>query len=110
MEDANGGIDSESLSIDGFTTAEIGYHCELMNESGLINTIDTQTMGDVFPTFFIKRLTSKGHDFTDSARSDTLWQKAMTTISATAGGVTIDVMIRYLKQQAYSALGMQQEP
>jgi hypothetical protein len=100
------GLDSESITIDGYSPAQIGYHCELMNESGLISTIDTQCLSSQFPTFFINRLTSKGHDFVDVARSDTLWQKAKTTISSTVGGVTIDVMIRFLKAQALSALGL----
>lgn len=77
-----------------------------MNESRLIDTYDTQTLSSEFATFHIKRLTSKGHDFVDAARSDTIWNKARATIAATVGGVSIDVLTRYLKSQALSALGL----
>ena len=107
VEAAGDGIDSEDIRIAGYSDAQIGYHCELMDESGLIDTISTQTLSSDFATFQIKRLTSKGHDFVDAARNDTLWNKAKTTIAATVGGVTIDVMIRYLKSQALAALGME---
>lgn len=109
VESADDGLDSEDIQVEGFTASQIGYHCDLMNESGLIDTIDTQTMSSDFATFHIKRLTSKGHDFVDAARSDTIWNKARATIAATVGGVTIDVMIRYLKSQAMAALGMPTE-
>ena len=106
VEAADDGLDSETLVINGYTASQIGYHCELMNESGLIDTIDTQTLGSEFATFHIRRLTSKGHDFADAARNDTIWNKAKATIASTVGGVTIDVMIRYLKSQAMAALGL----
>ena len=80
-----------------------------MNESGLINVIDTSTMGRKISTFQINRLTSKGHDFVDAARSDTIWNKAKTKIASSVGGVAIDVMIRYLTLQASKTLGMSSE-
>jgi hypothetical protein len=106
VEAAIEGVDSEAIVINGYSDAQVAYHCELMNESKLIDTIDTQTFDSKFSTFHINRLTSKGHDFVDAARNDTLWNKAKSTIASTVGGVTIDVMIRYLKSQALAALGM----
>jgi hypothetical protein len=106
VESASSGIDSESLQIPNYSAEQIAYHCDLMNESGLLDTIDTQTMDSAFATFHIRRLTSKGHDFIDSARNETLWNKAKTTIASTVGGVTIDVLMKYLKSQAMATLGL----
>jgi preprotein translocase subunit SecF len=109
VETAEEGIDSEDIHIEGYSNAQIAYHCELMNESQLIDAIDTQTLSSEYATFQINRLTSKGHDFVDAARSDTIWNKAKATITATVGGVSIDVFIRFLKAQALSALGLPPE-
>lgn len=108
VEASDDDIDSETLAIDGYDEAQIGYHCDLMNESGLIHTVSTRTLGaeTTFATFYIQRLTSKGHDFVDAARNNTIWNKATATVASTVGGVTIDVMIRYLKFQAMTALGL----
>ena len=106
IEDAKSPFDSKSLHIDGYTEEQIAYHCELMNESGLFHAIDVSHLQSKFAEFQINRLTSKGHDFTDAARSDTIWKKATTTIATTVGGVTIDILIQYLKAQALSALGL----
>jgi len=106
VESAKDGIDSESIHIPAYTPSQIGYHCDLMNDSSLIDTYSTQTLSSEFATFHINRLTSKGHDFADAARNETIWNKAKSTISSTVGGVTIDIMIRYLKAQALNALGL----
>jgi hypothetical protein len=106
IEDSSSAIDSNSLAIDGFTQEQIAYHCELMNESGLLHAIDVSHLQSKFAEFQINRLTAKGHDFTDAARSDTIWKKATTKIASTVGGVTIDVLIQYLKTQALASLGL----
>ena len=109
IESSDDSFNSETINIANYSQSQIGYHCELMNESGLLDAIDTRTMQSDYATFHIRRLTTKGHDFVDAARSDTLWNKARATISSTVGGVAIDVLIRYLKTQAASALGLPTE-
>jgi len=103
-------MDSESIQIDGFNAEQIAYHCELMHESGLLVAIDTQTMHSDYASFNIQRLTSKGHDFVDAARSDSVWNKAKATIATTVGSVSLDMMIRYLKTIAGSAIGLPPDP
>ncbi len=75
IEDTSGGIVSERIVIDGYSSEQIAYHCELMHESGLINCIDDTCLGSPYRKFHINRLTSAGHDFTDAARNDSLWKK-----------------------------------
>lgn len=54
---------------------QISYHMELLIEAGLV----VGTMSDAIPLyakeFQAKRLTSAGHDFLDTIRSDTVWNK-----------------------------------
>ena len=103
------GIDSTAITIDGFNADQIAYHCELMNEAGLFTAIDTTCMSSPYSEFHINRLTTVGHDFVDAARNDTLWKKAMATVKSQVGGVTIELMIQYLKAQAMSRLGLSAE-
>jgi hypothetical protein len=110
IESSGSAINSELLQIEGYTKEQIAYHCELMNESGLIVANDTQTMQTPHPSFHINRLTSKGHDFVDAARSDSVWNKATTTVATTVSSVSIDVLIRYLKSIASAALGLPTDP
>ena len=63
-------------------------------------------MQSPFAEFQIQRLTSKGHDFIDAARSDTIWKKTTTAIAKAVGGASIDVFIKYLKAQAMETLGL----
>lgn len=105
VESAKGGINSSNFEVDGCNFDEIQYHCELMADAGLIDAPDEmQTLGST--GLYIQSLTWSGHDFIDAARSDTLWQKAKTKIAATVGAVSIDVMVRYLKEQAAQMLGL----
>ncbi len=98
-------IESVSIAIDDFTPKQIAYHCELMNDSGLFVSETFTHTESKFEEFLILRLTSKGHDFIDSARNETIWVKAKNTISSKVGGITIDALIQYLSSQALSVLG-----
>ena len=106
IENATGDLDSTSLKIDGFTPQQIAYHCELMHESELFQGFSTSHLESPFAEFQIQRLTSKGHDFIDAARSDTIWKKTTTAIATAVGGASIDVVIKYLKAQAMATLGL----
>ena len=108
VESLSSPINSESLRIDGFNTAQIAYHCELMIESGLVVATDTSSMRQ--DSFNIQRLTSKGHDFIDAARNDSVWKQAKEKIATTVGTASIDILTRFLKAIASSALGLPSEP
>lgn len=106
VESASDDIDSNALSVDGFDESQVAYHVELMFEANLLTGIDTTTMSSPYKEYRISRLTTLGHDFVDAARSDTLWNNAKRKIQETAGGISIDLLILYLKQQAKSLLGI----
>ena len=97
IENASDDLDSPFLVIDGYTPQQIAYHCDLMHESDLFQGFSTSHLSSPFAEFQIQRLTSKGHDFIDAARSDTIWKKTTTAIAKAVGGASIDVFIKYLK-------------
>ena len=77
-----------------------------MFESGLLTVSDSTSYNSQICQLLIQRLTSKGHDFIDAARSDTLWQKTKKNVRDTVGGVTMDVLLKYLKAQSLELLGL----
>lgn len=105
IESAREQVFSPSIQIEGFTTEQICYHCELMLDAGLIRVNDNSHLNSDVCEMLIDRLTSKGHDFVDAARSDTLWNKTRKKVIDTVGSVTIDVLLTFLKSQSLEMLG-----
>src|SRR5262245_3850892 len=92
-----------SISIDGFSKEEIGYHSYLIIDSGLAEGVNDTAQDSPSPEYAIRHLTSKGHDFCDAAREPSRWQKAMTKVASVGGSVTIKtlqaLLIAYSKEQ-----------
>lgn len=56
-------------------SAEISYNVEIMIEAGLVVGQISKTLGRGAKEFVLFRLTWDGHEFLDTIRSDTVWQK-----------------------------------
>jgi hypothetical protein len=97
---------SAELQIEGYDSEAIVYHCLLLRDDGLI---DAQDCGDVMTpsNIGIQRLTSRGHDFIDAARSDTVWNKTLAKAKENGISLTIDLATQMLKATAKRALGLE---
>ncbi len=75
------------------------YHMFLLADDGMLLEVGNDAM----------RLTSRGHDFIEAIRSDSIWKKA-TDGGKTIGGATIgmlkDLAVAYLKQAAHERPGI----
>lgn len=70
------------LNIEGYELQEIGYHCSIMYEYGLIQNFRAQAAdNNPYYIFFANGLTWQGCDFLDKIRNDGTWQKTMKTIA-----------------------------
>lgn len=99
--------DSQNVSfieINGYSKDQIGYHAYLLVDAGLAKGIDVTTIHDALPQWQVLHLTSAGHDFADTARNESIWQKAKEIVKGKAGGVTIDVMKQVLIRIIKNAL------
>lgn len=56
-------------------SAEISYNVEIMIEAGLVVGQISKAIGPGIKDFVLSRLTWDGHDFLDTIRSDSVWQK-----------------------------------
>lgn len=85
---------------------EIGYHCHLLADSGLIRAANATSSEDTVPQAIPISITSAGHDFIDSARSKTVWSTVRGKILSTTGSVSIALMTELLKEEAKRRLGL----
>ena len=95
----------QGFTYEGKTEAEVNEHIELLVEAGLLKGEVKRTHGGR-AIVMISRLTWAGHDFLDSIKDETLWQKAQASILKPVGGVAFDVLLEWLKWQAKKRLGM----
>jgi hypothetical protein len=100
IESASDEVNSVEIKIDGYEEDQIAYHCELMNEAGFLDCISVDDLGSKYSEFVILRLSSAGHDFADLARVDSIWGRAMERVKTTASGVSLQVLVAWLKEIA----------
>jgi len=87
-----------NLKIDGYSKDEIAYHVMILNQAGLIDARNLDTLTDWRPI----NLTWEGHEFLDAARDNKRWEKAKSAMSQ-LGGFVFDVgkqlLVQYLRQE-----------
>lgn len=89
----HGGLAPESIP--GYSMDAVSYHFHLLKEAGLIEANGLNSSNA--PMHYLGRnLTWAGHEFLDSIRNDTMWNKIKTT--ATSKGV--DLSFDVIKQTA----------
>lgn len=84
-----------SLALEDFPEEkayEYSYHVDLLMEAGLIHGEMSQELGSQASDFLALRLTWDGHEFLDSIRNDTVWNKTKTTFSKQGISMTLDLV------------------
>ena len=78
------------LNIAGYETKEVGYHCSMMYEYGLIQNFQAKAGdNDPYYIFFVNGLTWEGCDFLDKIRDEGTWKRTMKTITEKGLDMTI---------------------
>jgi Hypothetical protein (DUF2513) len=83
--------------------AEVSYHVELLLEAGLVDGEMSKTIGPGPYDFFAARLTWSGHEFLDTIRSNTVWEKTKKSIRSKGLSLTFD-LIKSVATEAASAI------
>lgn len=105
VEEAPTGF-APTLSFEGYTDAQVGYHAYLLIDAGLAKGADVTSHGSGGPVAIIQYLTWEGHEFADAARDETRWKKAKSIAAEKGGGITLDVMKALLISLTKAALGL----
>ena len=82
-------FEMDGLAFEGSDPARIAYHAALLAEAGLIEGIDTSTMGG--SNFCVRGMTNAGHDFLETIRDSATWQAICERLDA-AGGLPLDLV------------------
>lgn len=94
-------------AIEGYSKEQIVYHIHLMTEENLLDAIPLKTMASVLPIEFGEiRLTSRGHDFLDNARNDTVWKKVLAEAESKGMSTTVFVINALLSKAAQKYAGL----
>lgn len=95
----------QDLEIPGYSPAQISHHIELMAQADLITAHDFSTMNSYewCPT----NLTWQGHEFLDTARNETIWNKAKGRLTEVTGGWSLELLKAYLLFEGKRQLGIE---
>ena len=77
----------------------------LLIEAGLVLGQVINTLGPEVQDFIVERLTWDGHEFLDSIRSDTVWQKTKKMFTEQGLSMSFDLIKEGAKQVASTLLG-----
>ena len=106
IEAAEEPFGSPEIAVDGYDKAEIAYHLDLMHEKGLVCADRMGESRGIEAVFWVFRLTNAGHDLAEASRNDTIWKSAMTTMARKGVGVTVEILMIYLKQKVAEQMGL----
>lgn len=89
------------LRIENHSLEEVSYHVQLLDEAGLIRGTDlsTQTSYQWRPD----RLTWYGHEFLDSVRDKSVWERAKKELEKT-GNFSFEILMKVLTNLATASL------
>lgn len=80
------GYAPQTLSIEGYTQEQIGYHAYLLLQAGLVEGLNRNLDQAPSPSAIIINLTWSGHEFLSSSRSPTVWMQAKQVMAKVGDG------------------------
>lgn len=106
IEQQEAGYVQYSSDIKKYAKDEINYHIYIMLQAGLLAGNSIESQASFIPRDFAGiHLTWQGHEFLESARDETRWEKAMNMVKSQGGSVTIGVLTQLLSSLMKEALG-----
>ncbi len=100
------GLAPESLTIRGYTDEQVGFHCYLMKQAGLITgRSETFSSIDGSPRVTPFALTWDGYEFLENTKNPTIWQQTRELIGG-VGGASFSVWSTVAAQVVMKNLGL----
>ncbi len=108
--EASEGPFSAANPVEGFTQPQVAYHLALIVSSGLAVGNVQYSLGSrdsTIPAVAIAfRLTPEGHDFVDTIRDETIWNRTKQKVATVGGSVSMGVLKEIAAALAKTALGL----
>ena len=107
MEESDSELSTNTLASQRDETGEVlAYHVLLLEEAGLVEAAIMPKNRKVHPqAAVILRLTHAGHEFLDSVRSDTAWNKLKGYVTSKGLEVTVGTLMKAIPGFVAAALG-----
>lgn len=99
--DADAATACEKFGVD-----ERAYHVQLLIDAGLVEGFVRRDQKGAFTGAVVSRLTWAGHDFLQSVRDDTLWNKAKKHVLKPGASWTFDILKEWAKNELKLKLGL----
>lgn len=93
-------ISSSQIEIDGFSTEDITYTLNKLEEGSFVNIVSRDLDGDML----IKDITYHGHQFLDNIRDKNIWTETKTKVSKVKS-VSLSILEQVAAQIITSKLG-----
>lgn len=105
LEACDGQPDFRPLMDDQFTVRHLSYHLYLVLDAGLAIGIEQSNLGGGdFPFVLLTHLTNAGHDFLETSRDESQWNKAKQAAISSGAGLTINLLTQTLGLFAMGAI------
>jgi hypothetical protein len=92
------------LTIPGHSEEEVSYHVKLPAQAGLITAVDNSTMQSV--SWQAAGLTWPGHEFLDSIKNETVWDKTKAVVKEKGGAISFEVLKGLVTKVALGVFGL----
>ncbi len=89
-----------------FKVEERSYHVQLLIDAGLVEGFVRRNPRGAFTGAVVSRLTWAGHDFLQSVRDDTIWNKAKEQVLKPGASWTFDILKEWAKYELKQKLGL----
>jgi hypothetical protein len=96
---------ASKVEIEGYSEEQIGFHCLLLGEAGLIECENNTTLASNSPSARPIRLTWAGYEFIDNAKNDEIWGQAKQVVSK-VGEVSFSVWASVISQVVLKNLNL----
>lgn len=96
-------------SVDGMPDETFKYNAALLIEAGLAlgsSSQSTRSNTQVPAHAILSRLTWEGHDFIDSIKDETVWEKVKARILKPTGSWTFGILTELIKHELKNSLGL----
>ena len=102
--------DSIMQAIPDVDPYDMGDHVEQLREIGFVEGAVHFYGRQCQPKIIVDRITSSGHDFIQTVRKDSVWEKVKTGVLETGKAWTIQMLFDYAKALASEHLGFPAAP
>jgi hypothetical protein len=99
-------IRNTQIELEGYSEEQIGYHCYLLDQAGLIVAIDANELEYPLPFFIPAHLTWDGHEFLNGIKNPSDWERVKKSVIQPAGGFVFSIAKDFIIQELKNRIGI----